>query len=162
MNANTLQQEIEVLLLMSEGEITPEIDDLMKLQLKAENLEQNIAWLLVKYEINESLLKSRTDRLETVKKKVETAKRSSEYWKNKIAEELVRNDLPSLKLKEYDLFFRKSESVQIYSEEDIPTKFIKEKIEKSPDKIAIKDAIKAGETVPGAQLDIKENLQIKS
>lgn len=164
MDANRLQQEIEVLLLLSEGEIIPEIDELMKLQLKAENLEQNIAWLLIKYEANEALLKARSDRLESLKRKIETTKGSSEYWKGKITEELQRSGLPSLKLRDYDLSFLRSESVDVYDETELPDEYIKTttKVTKAPDKITIKAALKSGKNVPGAKLEVKNNLQIKS
>lgn len=43
-------------------------------------------------------------------------------------------------------------SVNIIDEAQIPTLFIKEKITKSVDKVAIKNAIKKGVEVPGAEL----------
>lgn len=43
-------------------------------------------------------------------------------------------------------------SVNIIDEAQIPTLFIKEKITKSVDKVAIKNAIKEGVEVPGAEL----------
>lgn len=162
MDANRLQQEINMLLLISEGEITPEIDELMKVQLKAENLSQNIFWLLIQYETNEALVKARSERLEIVKKKLETSKNSALYFKNKIADELLRNNQDSLKLDEYDLSFRRSESVEIHHEGSIPDEYLTVKTSKAPNKTAIKDAIKAGKSVPGASLQQNSNLQIKS
>lgn len=43
-------------------------------------------------------------------------------------------------------------SVNIIDEAQIPTLFIKEKITKSVDKVAIKNAIKDGKDVPGAEI----------
>lgn len=57
--------------------------------------------------------------------------------------------------------FRKSESVQIEDENEIPREFIKEKIETSPDKTLIKKVLKNGEEVPGCTLLINNNIQIK-
>jgi hypothetical protein len=57
--------------------------------------------------------------------------------------------------------WRKSESVQIVNDNDIPEGFIKVKVERSPDKLAIKEAIKLGSVVPGAELVENLNLQIK-
>lgn len=57
--------------------------------------------------------------------------------------------------------FRKSESVEIVEDEKIPGEYIKIKMEKQPDKVAIKEAIKNGETVPGCKLVSKNNIQIK-
>jgi hypothetical protein len=42
----------------------------------------------------------------------------------------------------YKLSYRKSESVEITNENALPKEFIKEKITTTPDKVAIKDALK--------------------
>lgn len=59
----------------------------------------------------------------------------------------------------FTLTFRKSESVVIKDEEAIPTNFLKVKL--SVDKTAIKAAIKSGQTVAGAEIQVNQNLQIK-
>lgn len=57
--------------------------------------------------------------------------------------------------------FRNSEAVEITNEALIPRKFIRKKIETAPDKAAIKDAIKSGLKVRGAELVKNQNIQIK-
>ena len=57
--------------------------------------------------------------------------------------------------------WRKSESVEILDEQVIPEFYTKVEYNKKIDKKAIKDALKAGETVPGAELRQKNNLVIK-
>jgi len=59
------------------------------------------------------------------------------------------------------LSFRKSSSVFIADEELLDKAYMKEKITYTPDKTAIKDAIKGGSIVVGAELIEKESLQIK-
>lgn len=59
------------------------------------------------------------------------------------------------------LSFRKSESVVIEDQAALPVEFLKVKITETPDKTAIKKAIKAGATVEGAALVENKNLQIK-
>ena len=59
------------------------------------------------------------------------------------------------------LSFRKSESVDVYDPVLLPAEFTKTKTTVTPDKTAIKAAIKAGKDVAGATLEIKKNLQIK-
>lgn len=54
---------------------------------------------------------------------------------------------------------RKSTSVEILDQDSLPAGFIKMKVE--PDKAAIKQALQAGEIVPGAQLNHKESLSYK-
>lgn len=59
------------------------------------------------------------------------------------------------------LSFRSSESVEILDQNEIPKDFMVEKVTVSPDKVAIKAAIKNGIFIPGAEIVKKENLQIK-
>ena len=59
------------------------------------------------------------------------------------------------------LSFRKSESVVIEDQAALPVEFLKVKMTETPDKTAIKKAIKSGATVEGAALVENKNLQIK-
>lgn len=60
-----------------------------------------------------------------------------------------------------ELSYRKSEAVVFTDEEAIPSEFKKEKLTISVDKTEIKKAIKAWTEVPGAMIEIRQNLQIK-
>lgn len=57
--------------------------------------------------------------------------------------------------------YRKSVSVDIVAPEMVPDAYIRTKVETSPDKTAIKQAIQSGNAVPGCELVEKQNLQIK-
>lgn len=57
--------------------------------------------------------------------------------------------------------FRKSEPVKIDDESQIPKRYIRTTISTVPDLIAIKEAIKSGQTVPGARIEERSNIQIK-
>lgn len=57
--------------------------------------------------------------------------------------------------------FRKSEAVEILDERLIPIDYMNIKTEESPDKTAIKDALKHNFNVPGAALIVNKNIQIK-
>ena len=57
--------------------------------------------------------------------------------------------------------FRKSEQTIIDNAEMLPSEFVKEKVTYAPDKTAIKNAIKAGQDVPGAHIETLNNIQIK-
>lgn len=57
--------------------------------------------------------------------------------------------------------FRKSESVEIEDESKVPEVFLNKKVTYSPDKTAIKDAIKGGEKINGCKLVENQNIQIK-
>lgn len=57
--------------------------------------------------------------------------------------------------------FRKSQSVSITDAEAIPEAYMRTKVTTEPDKTAIKDALKGGEQIPGAELVTNLNPQIK-
>ena len=57
--------------------------------------------------------------------------------------------------------WRKSESVLIPDEALLDDRFVNIQMTKKPDKKLIKDTLKAGLEVPGAELVTKQNLQIK-
>lgn len=66
-----------------------------------------------------------------------------------------------VKSPEVTLRFRKSSSVEITDSESLPEQFLRTKTVVEPDKTAIKNALKAGEKIQGAQLVESRNLQIK-
>ena len=57
--------------------------------------------------------------------------------------------------------YRKTTSVQIDDATKVPAEYIRTKITEEPDKVAIKDALKKGESVPGCSLQESNNLTIK-
>ena len=57
--------------------------------------------------------------------------------------------------------FRQSEQTVIDNEEELPEEYITAKTTYTPNKTAIKTAIKAGKDVPGAHIETVKNLQIK-
>ena len=60
-----------------------------------------------------------------------------------------------------ELSYRKSEAVVLTDEAVIPAEYKKEKLTVSVDKTEIKKALKAGTEVPGAVIEVRQNLQIK-
>ncbi|MBD1412901.1 siphovirus Gp157 family protein [Burkholderia contaminans] len=68
----------------------------------------------------------------------------------------VRHELIQVKL-----YIGRDESVEIKSEDDIPLQYMKTETKVSPDKTAIKAALKAGEIIVGAELLKKDRLTIK-
>lgn len=66
-----------------------------------------------------------------------------------------------VKSPEVTLRFRKSSSVEITDSESLPEQFLRTKTVIEPDKTAIKNALKSGEKIQGAQLVESRNLQIK-
>ena len=60
-----------------------------------------------------------------------------------------------------NISFRSSEQTVIDNEEAIPDEYMTVKTTYTPNKTAIKEAIKAGKDVPGAHVERKKNIQIK-
>lgn len=111
------------------------------------------------------------DRLQKEKK----ARENKKEWLRNRVDFFIRKqfidengNLDSERLHQYKLTlphskiaYRKSDSVDVYNFEELPEKYIKTKIETSPDKVAIKNAIKDGEEVKGAKVVTNYNIQIK-
>ena len=57
--------------------------------------------------------------------------------------------------------YRKSTSVDVFDMDKLPKEYIKTKIETSPDKIAIKNAINDGQNIDGAKLVTNYGIQLK-
>ena len=60
-----------------------------------------------------------------------------------------------------ELSYIKSEAVVFTDEAKIPAEFKKEKLTISVDKTEIKKALKSGTEVPGAMIEVRQNLQIR-
>lgn len=95
---------------------------------------------------------------EVFEEREKAAKKKAESLKNWLT---VVLDGEKFETSRVSISFRKSESVQIDDEGQIPREFMKEKVEVSPDKTAIKNALKAGEAVSGCRIQTNKNIQIK-
>lgn len=93
--------------------------------------------------------------------KMKSAKSGVERMKGALSAYMQATNHKKLAAGTFTLSFRKSESVVINDESALPQEYIKTEIKKSPDKTAIKNAIKNGQTVAGAELQENQNLQIK-
>lgn len=157
---NIQRRYLDILRMVEEadGEITPEIDQALTLtQSEMQEAAINIGFLIKSLDYNEEVLDAEIQRLTNLKHKVTKGK---ELLKNRLSASMQlfgieRIDSPTLKLS-----FRKSVAVEISDEMEIPAAYFNQPPPK-PDKTKIKEAIKAGEQVPGAELVERKNLQIK-
>lgn len=99
--------------------------------------------------------------IERLKKRIEHNTGSIERMKQALDEFMVASGKKKEKTPFFTVSYRRSQSVDILNEADIPQVYIKVKTETAPDKMAIKAALKAGETIPGCQLKESESIQIK-
>lgn len=91
----------------------------------------------------------------------EAKERKAERLRSYISNSMQALGDTKLETAKVALSFRKSESVDVYEPALLPAEYTKTKTTVTPDKTAIKAAIKAGQEVAGATLEIKQNLQIK-
>lgn len=141
------------------GEILFEESDIDNLLLsrdeKIENTGCYIKNLLSDIEQLKAEEKSLEKRRQTKEKKV---KRLKKY----LADSMLLFGNKKFETPRVALSFRKSKQVEIDEDVVLPEEFIKVKVEKSPDKTKLKDAIlKQGESIEGVRIIEKENLQLK-
>ena len=100
-------------------------------------------------------------------RKIEWLKNRVDYFvKSQFTDENGKIDTEGLNKYKLDLphskiSYRKSESVEITNQDLIPSKYIRKKVEEKPDKVAIKEDIKNGKNISGAELITNYNIQIK-
>jgi hypothetical protein len=163
-NLNIYQIEKEYLelanqLIESGGECSPELE--LQLTINQEQLEQKArgyGFVVKQMESDVSIIDAEIKRLGELKKaRLKTIERLETTVSQAMQlYQINRLETPTLKIS-----FRKSESVEIDDESAISFAYLKEKITYTIDKTAIKEAIKKGEVVAGARLQVNQNIQIK-
>lgn len=153
------QEVIELASLLEEGEFTPELEQQLaitrdELYSKAENyvkvirsVEGDISVIDAEIKRLKELRDGKSKVVDRMKEAISTA--MTAFRVDKIETSLMK------------LSFRKSESVEILDENLIPEQYKLSRVVVNPDKILIKKLIKSGESVPGAEVVEKVNLQIK-
>ena len=163
-NLNIYQIEKEYLelanqLIESGGECSPELE--IQLTINQEQLEQKArgyGFVVKQMESDVSIIDAEIERLKGLKNsRLKTIERLETTVSNAMQlYQINRLETPTLKIS-----FRKSESVEIDDESAISFAYLKEKITYTIDKAMIKEAIKKGEVVIGARLQVNQNIQIK-
>ena len=141
--------------------IDPETGELLDeaaledLQMERTQKIKNVALWLKNLNASAAAYKAERDafdeRMKQAQKKAESLKR---YLANALGGEKFVTD-------ECAVSFRKSTAVNVLDEASIPAAYMTEKVTRSPDKTAIKAAIKGGEDVPGVVLVENLSVQIK-
>lgn len=143
----------------SMGEITPEIEEILKTQ--EEDIEGFIGYMFKLITEQEGLVRAKKDYAKEILESAKTIENRID--RNKCLVDRFMNIIGKDKLQTVagTVSYRKSEQVKISDSSLIDKKFLVEKIEVTEDKKAIKEAIKNGELVLGAYLEEKRNLQMK-
>lgn len=149
-----IDQEILNCIDLETGEIL-DFEKLTELQMAREEKLENVA-LWIK-NLNSDMAAYKAE-IEIFKQRHDAAKNRVEKLKEWLANILEGQKMVTPRVQ---VTFRRSESVQIEDADLIPKEYIKEKIETSPDKVAIKEAIKSGRKVAGCELVTNTNISIK-
>jgi len=140
---------------VSEQELQEYLDSL---EIQIEDKVKNVFAYSKNLELYGNAIEDEIKRLKDLKKgyinRAEALKKYISYC-------MLKNGIKSVDTKIARFSFLKSTAVNIVNEELIPEQFMVTKTTVQPDKTAIKKAIKAGEEVPGALLDERDNLQIR-
>ena len=103
-------------------------------------------------------IKSEIDRLTAKKKGIE---HNIQWLKGQLLNFYISNGNKKITAGTFTVSTRKSEAVAILDVDAIPDEFKVTKTTVAPDKTAIKEAIKNGVSVGGAELVVNENVQVK-
>lgn len=156
-------KDLENALLASADEETGELDiDIAKAVEKAQGTFEEkavaVATVYRHLETYSGNIKAEIKRLQALDKRVD---REQERVKEYLTQACEMTGTESIRGVYANISFRKSEQTVIDDESVLPKEYVIEKITYSPDKTKIKNAIKAGQEVQGAHIEVKNNIQIK-
>lgn len=146
-------------LIESGGELTPEMEKqlvLNKSQLATK--AQGYAYVIKQNEANTKIVDEEIKRLQEIKKRLGKA---NNHLGLALLNAIDLFELDKIELPTITVGTQRSSSLQITDESKIPLKFIKIKQETMIDKVAIKEAIKNGETIRGAEIIENKHLNIR-
>ena len=109
----------------------------------------------------EAEAKAIKEEAETLKKRAEQKQKNADRLRDYVSASLQQENRERFESSRVVFSFRKSEQVQILADGSLPRKYIVKTVTEKPDKVAIKEALKAGMKVKGAELITKKNLQVK-
>lgn len=162
MNIYQIQNEYQLLInsiIENDGEITPEQE--LALTINKDQLQsksESYAYVIKQMDVECDIIDLEIKRLQQAKKVREN---TVERLKYTLTNAMQLFEVDEIKTPLIKLNFRKSESVVVYDTNSLPQMYKIIKVTETPDKAKIKEAIKQGETVVGAELVINQNLQIK-
>lgn len=142
-----------------EGELSPELSqalDINENELKEKAV--NYGFAIRMFEYDNTAIDAEIKRLQELKKRNNT---KAEWLERTISNAMQTFGIEKVESPTLKLSFRKSESVNIINEAQLGKEFFTIKTTATPNKTAIKEAIKRGEVVEGAVIDTNYNLQIK-
>jgi uncharacterized small protein (DUF1192 family) len=156
---NITAEALELASALEEGELTPELETALAInQNELQEKAINYGYVVKSLEGDISAIDEEIKRLQALKKAKSNA---IDRMKESVSNAMQLYGMEKLTSPTLSLSLRKSESVDVDLTEALPNDFKITKVTVTPDKIAIKQALKQGENITGATLKINYNLQIK-
>lgn len=146
-------------ILDNEGEASVEEQNLLSINKEELQNKATNYGMLIKSLEGESLVID--NEIERLSKLANQRSKLVTRLKTAISEAMKLYEVTEIKTPLIKFSFRKSESVEIVNMAQLDAKYLVSKETISPDKAAIKDALKKGEEVLGAVLTVNQNLQIR-
>lgn len=159
-NIYQIQQEylsITDQLIESGGELSPEIEQALAInKAEIENKARNYGYVVKSLENDVDAIDEEIKRLQALKL---ARNKTIDVLKTTVKDAMQLYGIEEIKTSTLKLSFRRSESVEC--DGSLPGEWYNRKEVYTADKVRIKEAIKAGESVPGAWISVNYNLQIK-
>jgi hypothetical protein len=161
MNIYQIEQEYLVLsndIIEAGGEITPELETALAINKEQlQNKGINYGFVIKSLENDISTIEEEIKRLNALKS---SRTKTTELLKSTIKQAMQLYGIEEIKTPTLKINFRKSESVEV-DDTILDVNYFNHKVVSTPDKTAIKEAIKSGKNITGAVLNVNFNLQIK-
>lgn len=158
---NIEQEYLNILLEIedNDGEITESIEEKLVINENEFELKSiNYAYIIKSINDSKLIIKQEIDRLRNL---LEKENKKEESLKSNLVSAMLNFNIEKVESPTLKLSIRKSEAINIIDEEAIESDYIDIKEVSTISKTRLKEAIKAGINVKGAELIINHNLQIK-
>jgi hypothetical protein len=162
MNIFKIQQQYVSIInqvIEAEGELSEEL--IQAIEINETDLKEkavNYGYAIRMFEFDNTIVDEEIKRLQALKK---LNNKKAEWLERTISNAMQQFGIEKVESPTLKLSFRKSESVEIVNEAQLTEQFTTTKTTVTPNKTAIKEAIKNGEVVEGAILVTNFNLQIR-
>lgn len=160
MNLYQITTEMKNLTLqLEEGELTPELEQALVItqdQLQAKAIDY--CYVIKNLESDSEAIDNEIKRLKAMK---ETKDKAIDRMKEAVRTAMLSAGIDKIESSLFKLSLRRSEAVEVVNIDQLPESLVTVKKTVSADKVKIKEAIKAGQNVEGANLIENYNLQIK-
>lgn len=149
----------EISLALETGELTPELEnELIINQNELQDKARNYGYVIKSFEDENEMIENEIKRLKSIK---DAKSKAIDRMKQSVLDALQLYGIESVKTPTINISVRRSEAVEVDQIDQLDSQYLTEKVTVSPDKVAIKKAIKEGKNVAGARIIENYNLQIK-